>query len=230
MKTKINNIGTVGYIFSIILIVGVICAMVANGIGIAAASSVSKENVNVKVDSNISITSSSNILSVLDNFIGVDGVDKLSDIEENSTVKVNDNKIDSISLEKDGDAYIVNVKQDDVSFTAGRLIAALVVTFIYLAGILVMVEMLKKLMKEFKTCDTPFSEPIIKRMKAFAFSLIPYAVLSMFCESFWGYFMAGDSFDLNLSITKVFIIVFVFFLCMIFKYGAELQQQSDETL
>ncbi len=229
-KSKINGIGLVGYIITIILIVATICAMVADGIGIVAASSVASENVEVQINSDIAVTSSSNILSKLDKFVGVDGIDDLSEIEEDATVETEDSDISSITLQKDGDAYILNVQQDAVTFTAGKLIAALVVSFIYLASIVVMLYMLKALMKAFRACDTPFSADIIKKMERFAYSLIPYAALSMLSESFWNYFMVNDSFDFDLNITKVFIVVFVFILCMIFKYGAELQRESDETL
>lgn len=75
----------------------------------------------------------------------------------------------------------------------------------------------KKLCKALETCNSPFEENVIKRMKSFVFSLIPLGVVSIA--------VFGVS-----AIGMAFIIVVVFLVFAIFKYGAQLQQESDETL
>ena len=75
---RINTAGLIGYIISIILIVCTIVGMVAIGILTAGAATISKDNINVKVATNVDINSTGNFLGKLNSFIGIDGVEDLS--------------------------------------------------------------------------------------------------------------------------------------------------------
>lgn len=87
------------------------------------------------------------------------------------------------------------------------------------------------LCKAFRDCESPFEENVIKKMQNFAISLIPWSVISMGTESAANSLMnnrASIVFSLNLGVILIILVVFV--LVYIFKYGAVLQQESDETL
>ncbi len=73
----------------------------------------------------------------------------------------------------------------------------------------------KRLAKAIENCETPFSEEVIKRMKAFGWSLIPFAVIGGFNGSL---------------VTTALLVLAVIIIINVFAYGAELQRESDETL
>ncbi len=76
-----------------------------------------------------------------------------------------------------------------------------------------------KLAKALEICESPFEENVLKAMKRFAFSFIPVVIL----EILWN----GHSVS---STTTVFIVMVILLFSSIFDYGAQLQQESDETL
>lgn len=87
------------------------------------------------------------------------------------------------------------------------------------------------LCKAFKNCESPFEENVINKMRNFAYSLIPWVIMSSFQESMISSLMAGRvDINFSLDVNMTVIVLIVLFLTYIFKYGAILQQESDETL
>ena len=77
----------------------------------------------------------------------------------------------------------------------------------------------------------PFDEPVIQKMTTFAWTLIVCAVVSCLARASLGALLTGwQRMSFNLNLTPVFTALIVFFLCMIFRYGAKLQLEADETL
>ena len=74
----------------------------------------------------------------------------------------------------------------------------------------------KKMAKALENCNSPFEENVIKSMKHFAFSMIPWGII-------YGYFF-------NSLILTVLIVLIVMAIVYIFSYGAELQHESDDTV
>lgn len=64
-------------------------------------------------------------------------------------------------------------------------------------------------------CNSPFEENVIKMMKHFGYSLIPWAVLT---------------FLNNEIIISALIVGIILIVSYIFQYGAQLQQESDDTI
>ena len=75
----------------------------------------------------------------------------------------------------------------------------------------------QKLAKALSVCDSPFEEKVIKAMMNFGKSLIPMAVFFVLL-----YGLSGVG-------TALAVLVVILFI-QIFKYGAKLQKESDETL
>ncbi|MBQ8857023.1 MAG: hypothetical protein IJ024_02640 [Lachnospiraceae bacterium] len=68
-------------------------------------------------------------------------------------------------------------------------------------------------------------------MQKIAISLIPLAVYSAFADSLLNSIINGKlNFVMDIDILVIMAILLVFLLTFIFKYGAMLQQESDETL
>ena len=88
-----------------------------------------------------------------------------------------------------------------------------------------------KLCKAFRDCESPFEENVVKQLNALAFSLLPWVVLDSLTESVTeSIFTNTFNLFIGVDLGMVMIIFFIFVLAYIFKYGAVLQQESDETL
>ncbi|MBO5302690.1 MAG: DUF2975 domain-containing protein [Lachnospiraceae bacterium] len=87
------------------------------------------------------------------------------------------------------------------------------------------------LCKAFRDCQSPFEDNVIKKMQNFAISLIPWSLVSMITSSITNTLMYNKTsimFTIDFNILLIVLVVLV--LVYIFKYGAVLQQESDETL
>lgn len=229
----IKTAGLIGYIVCILLIVISIVSMVTVGICTAGAFAISKESVNVSVQTNIDIDATGNILTTLNRFMGIKGVDNLEDLvtEEGQTIDLDDDTdLSEISVAKTENGLAINTKTEEKTFTAKKIIVALISTFVLLGAVTVTLEFLKNLMKSIKDCETPFCEPVIKNMSRFAISLIPAVFLNMVCGGMWTSLSSGSGFAMTVNLGSVLLVAVIFLLIAVFKYGAQLQQESDETL
>lgn len=87
------------------------------------------------------------------------------------------------------------------------------------------------LCKAFKECQSPFEENVIKKMRGFAYSLIPWVILNSTSRSMIDSLLNGKlNVQVSLDITMLIIVLIILALVYIFQYGAMLQQESDETL
>lgn len=87
-----------------------------------------------------------------------------------------------------------------------------------------------KLCKDLRNCETPFEEVIIKDIQLIAYSLIPWCVIENGINAVSLAMQTGSANVLSISIEKILICLIIFGIAYIFKYGARLQQEADETL
>ncbi len=120
------------------------------------------------------------------------------------------------------DAYTIEFRDLGIVCALGVVtLVALLITLIF-AG---------KLCKAFRDCESPFEENVVKQLNALAFSLLPWVVLDSLTESVTeSIFTNTFNLFIGVDLGMVMIIFFIFVLAYIFKYGAVLQQESDETL
>ena len=229
---RINTLGTVGYIFSILLIICSIAMMVFTAIGTAGAAAISKEQINVNINSDINISSTGNILDTLNRFIKVGDVKDLNTLAtpDGDTVKVNDSDIAEVSVEKQGNGLLINAKTNNITFSIKRVIVALVFAFLFCTALTVTLFMLKRLMKSLKNCETPFTDEIVKNMSNFAVSLAVTLGVNIIGSGVWDSMQAGSGYGPTINLGYVLIVAVVCVLVSVFKYGTQLQQESDETL
>ena len=227
IQTKVNKIGKAGRAVSIILIIllsigafgllvgGVICAVLPKDMVEVTLRPV----VDVKVDRELMGTEGANVDKLLDQV-----QEKVGEEFEGA----------GVALEKTDDGLLVHVdprEEDDVTFGLRDANRAIWAGFVGIASAIVTLVMFLQLCKAFQACRTPFDEPVIKRMNTFAWTMIVCAVVSCFARGAASAILSGwqrVSFTLNFS--SIFIALIVFFLCMVFRYGAQLQQEADETL
>lgn len=125
----------------------------------------------------------------------------------------------------------VDMQSPEVVITLGNICCLSMAATIAMVMTLVTIIFIEKLCKAFRDCRSPFEENVIKKMQNLAYVLIPWTLISGISESLITGFLSDNfnfSFSLDLGVVLVVLIVLV--LVYIFKYGAVLQQESDETL
>lgn len=128
---------------------------------------------------------------------------------------------------------IINIAGDYEAgtFSLRDLAGILVLAAATLAMTFVTLSFISSLCKAFRDCQSPFENNVIKKMQNFGYSLIPWALLSTVTNSISDSFMSRRlSLSLTVDLGVVLIVLVVLVLVYIFKYGAVLQQESDETL
>ena len=100
-----------------------------------------------------------------------------------------------------------------------------------MAMTIVTISFAESLCKAFRDCTSPFDTKVIKKMQNLAISLIPWTIILSIIDSTMDSFLAGGlRLSLSIDLGVVLVVLIVFVLVYIFKYGAVLQQESDETL
>jgi hypothetical protein len=230
---KINVAGKVGYVICILLIIASIASMVCLGIGVAGAAMVSDDKLSVTVSTGIDIDSETDFFGKVQRLIKIDGVENLSDLisDGGEVITPDDSDISEISVQKkDNGGLKVNATVGEKNYSIGKILAALCVSFCYFAAITAALYMLKALMKALKDCDTPFAENVVRSMTRFAYSLIPVCVIHMLNGGFWSAVGSNSSFNMTVDLGSILLVAVVFILVVVFRYGAQLQKESDETL
>ena len=237
----INVAGKVGRIISVFLVIAVITCMVITGILTAGVIRISNQDITVRVSREIDSESSGNFLDMLNSFIKIDGVDNLSDLvpedgqvitagKEGKDITIDDSDFSEINVTRKGSALTVNTKAHETVFSVKRVIVNLVVTFVMLGTAAFAIHTVKWLMKALEICETPFCENVIKKMTLFANSLIPVIIMNTLCNAVWNSLGKGSELNISLNIGSVLLVAVVYLLIAVFRYGAQLQQEADETL
>ena len=224
IQTKVNRIGLVGKIVSIVLIV--LLSVGAFGLLVAGAVcfAVPRDAVQVSVNPDVEVSVSKSLIGRV-----------WTDIDEALSVaneKIGE-EFDGVSIRKSDEGLTVQVTDmgDYESFGVRDALKAITAGLIGIASALVTLIMFMKLCDAFRVCISPFDEAVIKRMNIFAWTLIVCAVVGSVATAAATAAVAGlGNFRFNLSLTPIFAALIIFFLCMIFRYGARLQQEADETL
>ena len=236
MKNKgikgITTAGLIGYIISVLLSIAVIATMVITGIGTAGAIAIADKEIKVNMSTAIDISSTGDFLGTLNKFMKVGEVENLENIitEDGKTVKVDDSDLSEVSAYKTENGFLVNAKTNEKVFTIKNIIVNLVATFIFLLTVEIAVHFLASLMKALRKCETPFCDSVIKSMSRFAISLIPAVFMNMLCGGLWSSLGNRGEFGMTVNLSSVLLVAVIFLLIAVFKYGAQLQQESDETL
>ena len=223
---RINTIGKVSKVIVIIAEILIICGIVGSIIGSIACMMI--PDGMVKVDGNvnaeliidtdkvpflINIDEDIEDLEELDNLGSIDGLSIGSFIKD-LKFNVDSQHISDSELAVSLDAGIENIETSSLKWIlAGTCLGAALV----MGAALVIAIFGQKLASAFAKCSSPFEENVIKRMKRFAYSMIPWAVISC---------LTSDSITLTAVLLTAVVILFV----QIFSYGAKLQQESDDTI
>ena len=153
------------------------------------------------------------------------------DTELNVDLSFFNHEFSSATVHSDGDQKVIEASSDVTEYRSGDLLLLLISLTLFLVSVVGALWMLKRLFKELSGCQSPFCDAIVTKMRDFSFSLIPLALFASFADTVSSSFLTAGP-EMDLSIQWGVIIAFVVVLCLVtvFKYGVQLQRESDETL
>ncbi len=235
IQTKVNKIGKAGKIVSIILIVllsiGAFSLLLAGGV----CAVLPEDTVEVSFRPNADVLVGRSILG--QEWSRIDEI--VAEAQEALTGKYGE----VIQFEKTDRGLLIRLDrlmEEGEVFRLRNALGAIWAGLVGIASAIVALVMFLKLCKAFEACRSPFDEAVIRRMNIFAWTLIVCAVVGSFAGSAAqsavmafqnaGIHVGAKNFGVSLDLYPIFTALMVFFLCMIFRYGAQLQQEADETL
>lgn len=224
IQTKVNRIGKAGRIVSIILIVLLSIGAFGLLVGGIVCAALPKDAVEVSTQPNV-------VVKVNKSLLGKEwgNIDEALAAAQEQLMKEHD----GVTMDKTNDGLLVQITDIDQLSSMGvrDALKAIWAGLMAVASAIVTLVMFMKLCDAFRTCRSPFDEPVIRRMNIFAWTLIVCAVVSSFAAAVGSAALAGfGKMSFNLSLNPIITALIVFFLCMIFRYGAQLQREADETL
>ncbi len=220
IKRKINTFGKVAKILTMIAIV---CMLVAEGfllVGGVIAAVVPKDSVKVDCESSTEVF-------VDTNYFGMDG-DAFYVNMGGSKLYIGDLGDDSYDVKNQNGILELNSSAQSKHYDLNTALVWIICQMAALAAIIVALYFFRSLMKQFMVCDTPFSDGVVNKMRAFAIALIPCMAVYHAVGAVKNNVLGNDG-STGLILSVVFVLV-IFVLTMIFKYGAELQKEHDETV
>ena len=235
IQTKVNRIGKAGRIVSIILIVllgiGAFSLLLAGGV----CAVLPEDTVEVSFRPNADVLVGRSILG--QEWSRIDEI--VAEAQEALTGQYGE----VIQFEKTDRGLLIRLDrlmEEGEVFRLRNALGAIWAGLVGIASAIVALVMFLKLCKAFEACRSPFDEAVIRRMNIFAWTLIVCAVVGSFAGSAAqsavmafqnaGIHVGAKNFGVSLDLYPIFAALIVFFLCMVFRYGAQLQQEADETL
>ena len=238
IKKKVNRIGLVGQIVSIVLIVLMAVACFGCLTGGILLAILPDDAATVGVSTDLDVQVGKSIIGRWMNEIPDDPKDL------NAQLSVNGSEFTDMQMEKTADGLLINASTERWEFQLNKLASAPFTGLIYCATLLVVFIFLKRLSDSFRHCDTPFSDDVIHRMTVFSWVLLIGSVVSSAAEAVVNSLIhrsldlsfslnpsgMNTGFEVSFSFAPIIIALIVLFLTMIFRYGAQLQKEADETL
>lgn len=134
-------------------------------------------------------------------------------------------------MHAEGNSIFLTSNQSTKMISVHNLVYIMVMATISVAMTVVSLFFAGFLCKAFKNCSSPFEENVIKKMQHFAYSLIPWVILTSMSQSMANSLTSGKlEVNISINLTMLVIVLVILAFAYIFKYGAVLQQESDETL
>ena len=134
------------------------------------------------------------------------------------------------NISYEDDAFVFTTEMSGGDFSTKTLIYAYILFLVALAFMFLSFFFAGFLFRAFAKCESPFDQRVITRMRLFAFSLLPWAVFSYIQGYLLSKLLNTANMNINVNLAVIFTILVIFALTYIFKYGAVLQKESDETL
>ena len=224
---RINKLGKIGGIVAkiarIFMIIGASCLLAAGIVLLIVPNGFMKMTVSGKMGIEI------NVEDYFDEEIDEDKINKV--IGEDGSVDIDDGKEYIVSDVKAEDGVIkVSAETEEVTYSLRKFAGTMFAGVLSMVAWIVVLVFIEKLCKSFQKCESPFEDEVLLNLKNFSISMIPWAVVSTLSGEIASVLSGGDIVLGGIDLTYVFIALVIIGLTFIFKYGAMLQKESDETL
>lgn len=239
---RIHTIGRVGVIIANIYKVLIIILMLFILVGTVGLFMIPKDLLTLQFDSTVNlqidpsaVPGDSSDATVKNNLISLSSLFDADSMylvyADGTTIPITTSTLNEDQYKDGAHLDVRTTTPQTRTLTTQDLAWLLVAVLLYLVMSLVTVCFIGSLCTAVRYCDSPFDATIIKRMTNFAFSLIPWVFLSSLVNSVSDSITTGSSrISFSVNVGMILIILVIFALTRIFKYGAVLQQESDETL
>ena len=223
---KINKIGKISNIITLIakILVGIALGVALVGAVICFVIPDSMLKFNMQGTMNMEMDYSSLGISMTEEEMAVAQAEVERGLVSDEATTITEIAVTENKIIIAGDTDYISFTMRDAAWLAVLALGVLAMTFVTLVFI-------GALCKAFRDCHSPFEENVIKKMQNLAVSLIPWAVVSAVSGSVANSLLhqkVNIMFSIDLGVILIALVVLV--LVYIFKYGAVLQQESDETL
>lgn len=233
---KINKLGNVGNIvvriLKIIAVIGFVLTLAGAIAVMALPKNLMKLDLGAKADITLDVTELVGTLdeagkeSILQGFY-----DGLNEDDAGVSMNLNGSEYETVNVEATDTGLFVESEVETYSIELRDLGIVCVLGMITLVALFVSLLFAGKLCQAFRDCESPFEENVVKQLNALAYSLLPWVILGSLAESITeSIFTNNFNLMIGVDMGMVLIIIVIFVLAYIFKYGAVLQQESDETL
>lgn len=247
--SNFHKFGKVGKITMIILMVIAILATAVSLIATIFVATLPKDALTVSVTNNAEFRINGNkfdsLWGILENGFSYSGNtdpekmlrdegDKITPPENqeiNTELSFFNQSYSSAKIHSEGSTKVMEATSSPVEYRSTDLVSVLIFLTLSVASVAVALYMLKRLFAVLANSESPFCVEIVKKMKIFGFSLLPVAVFSTVGETLSTAFLTAGR-DSGIDIQWGVLIAFAVTMCLItvFKYGVQLQKESDETL
>lgn len=234
---KINSMGKIAGIFVIIARVLVCIGFAGCIIGIIALAVLPEGFITIKTKGDVDVVVDMEAVNVkFDEAERLEIQKQLESEASHGNFQINGQNFGEAKVVLEGNKFLVNAGGQMNDLSLKKLIGVIAMAAVNVVCAFVTLLFAGFLCKAFKECQSPFEDKVIKSMRNLAFAIIPWVFMSSVSESiatafFTGVFTGGDTnirFEADFSV--IFAVILIFGLTYIFKYGAMLQQESDETL
>lgn len=151
--------------------------------------------------------------------------------EFSTELKLFHRSYDSAEIHTDGDAKVMDAESDPAEYNAKNLIQVFAFAALLAASAAAALWMLRRLFAVLTTCTSPFCGEVVAKMRAFGFSLLPVFIFASVSETLLeGFLSAGKSSGLQVQWGVLIAFAVTMALVAVFRYGVQLQKESDETL
>ena len=226
---KINKIGKVSSVFALIgkIVIGMSMALLL--LSAIICFFVPEELMTISIDEKVGFTLDAS--SFGETITDEDTEELKKDFEESFEAEVAGEEMQLEDISVTDNKLQANTVIPTYSFTIRDFAWLMLVLALNVTMIMVTLCFISALCKAFRDCESPFEENVVKKMRNLAFSLIPWAIFSSITNSVADSLLQNKvSVNLTVDLGVIMIVLVVFLMVHIFKYGAMLQQESDETL
>ena len=228
---KINNVGRISYVIvwgiGILLTIGMIISLILT----VVCFKLPEDTLRTVLNGELNLSVNYENLGFEDEQLKVGESEQVSSpIEEfgDFSIVMGEKKYHLNELEYGEGNLLMRAKIENMELNMRDIAILCLGVFLEIGMTLITLCFVGSLCRAIRKCESPFEKNVVRKIKNLAIVLLPWSILSSVITTAmenWtkGIIYVGISIDLGLILLLVVLIY-------IFKYGAVLQQESDETL